>query len=306
TESVNSESEEEEETPKENTETESVPPTSSESNTESVEASANGTAAGKIIETFISPYSAKYSYNNVYMKNTSGINIDLKSELSAKLKFKINKGDSPEVLIVHTHATECYMKEKRDYYTNGDAFRTTDNNDNVTHMGEIIANKLKAAGIGVIHDKTQHDYPAYTGSYSRSEVTIKEYLKKYPSIKIVLDLHRDSITVNENDRSRPVAEIDGKRAAQVMLLMGSESGSIKNHPEWRENFRLAIKLQQTMEVMYPGLARPIVLASKLYNQNLTTGSMLLELGTESNLKNEAEYSAELVGNALASLLNTLR
>ena len=228
-----------------------------------------------------------------------------KSELEAKLSFKIKKTSEPEVLIVHTHATERYMEEKRDYYTVSDAFRTTDNNKNITHIGEIIAKRLTDAGIGVIHDRTQHDYPSYTGSYSRSEKTIKEYLAKYPSIKIVLDIHRDSITVNENDRTRPVAEIDGKRAAQVMLLMGSESGSVKNFPNWRENFRLGVKLQQTMEVMYPGLARPMVLASKLYNQNLTTGSMLLEIGTESNLTAEAEYTGELVGNALVSLINTL-
>jgi stage II sporulation protein P len=88
--------------------------------------------------------------------------------------------------------------------------------------------------------------------------------------------------------------------------MGSQSGTVKNHPNWRENFRLALRLQQTLEVMYPGLARPIVLASKLYNQNLTTGSLLIEMGTESNTLSEAEYSAELTANALVSLLNTLR
>lgn len=266
----------------------------------------NGTALGKISEQFLSPYSAKYSYNNVYMKNSSGIDINLADELAAKLKFTIKKSGEPEVLIMHTHATESYMNEVRDYYTAADPSRTTDNDKNVTHIGEIIANKLKAAGIGVVHDKTQHDHPAYTGSYSRSEVTVNEYLKKYPSIKIVLDIHRDSISLNETDRVRPVAEINGKRAAQVMLCMGSQSGTVKNHPNWRENFRLALRLQQTLEVMYPGLARPIVLASKLYNQNLTTGSLLIEMGTESNTLSEAEYSAELTANALISLLNTLR
>lgn len=279
--------------------------TEASSNNASVEASTTGQAAGKIIEQFISPYNAKYSYNNVYMKNTSGININLATELKAKLGFKIKKSSEPQVLIVHTHATECYMNEKRDYYTSTDAARTTNNSKNVTHIGEIVAAKLKNAGIGVLHDKTQHDHPVYTGSYSRAEVTIKEYLKKYPSIKIVLDIHRDSISSGESDRIRPVAEINGKRAAQVMLCMGSQSGTVKNHPNWRENFRLAAKFQQTMEVMYPGLARPMVLASKLYNQNLTTGSLLLEVGTDSNLLSEAEYSASLVGDALVGLLNTL-
>lgn len=263
-------------------------------------------ALGKIKEQFLSPYSAKYSYNNVYMKNTSGIDIDLKEELAASLKFKITKGKEPEVLIMHTHATECYSEELRDYYTAADNSRTTDNEKNVTHIGDIIAERLETAGFSVLHDRTHHDHPAYTGSYSRSEVTVNEYLSRYPSIKIVIDIHRDSISLNETDRVRPVAEIDGKRAAQVMLCMGSQSGTVKNHPDWRENMRLALKLQQTFEVMYPGLARPMVLASKLYNQNLTIGSILLEVGTESNTMEEAEYSAELTAKALISLLNTLR
>ncbi len=272
----------------------------------SVAVNTNGQAQGKISEQFLSPYSAKHSFNNVYMKNTSGIDINLADELAAKIKFKIEKNGSPQVLIMHTHATECYMGEARDYYTSADNSRTTDNGENVTHIGDIIAQKLESAGIGVIHDKTQHDYPSYTGSYSRSEATVNEYLRQYPSIKIVLDIHRDSIALNETDRVRPVAEINGRRAAQVMLCMGSQSGTVKNHPNWRENFRLALKLQQTLEVMYPGLARPLVLASKLYNQNLTTGSLLIEMGTESNTLAEAEYSAELTANALISLLNTLR
>ncbi len=278
---------------------------SKEDSPSSVPASTEGRAQGSIVKQFISPYSAKYSYNSVYMKNTSGISINIKDELLKQLTFKIKKSTEPEVLIIHTHATETYMSEERDYYTSTDPSRTTDNQKNVTHIGEIVAGKLKAAGFGVIHDKTQHDYPAYSGSYSRSEVTVKEYLKKYSSIKIVLDIHRDSITLNETDRVKPVAEVKGKNAAQVMLCMGSQSGAVKGHPKWRENLRLALRLQQTMEVMYPGLARPMVLASKLYNQHLSTGSLLLEVGTESNLLSEAEYSAELVGNALVGLLNTL-
>ncbi len=282
-------------------------PTDSESkeNTSSLPVSADSTAAGKIVKQFISPYAAKLSYNNVYMKNSSGVTVNIKDELSKAIGFKIEKSPEPQVLIMHTHATECFMNEERDYYTSSDPARTTDNSKNITHIGEIVAARLKSAGIGVVQDKTQHDYPAYSGSYSRSEVTVKEYLKKYPSIKIVLDIHRDSISLSGGDRSRPVKEIGGRNAAQVMLCMGSETGAVKGHPNWKENLKLALRFQQTMEVMYPGLARPLVLASKLYNQHLTTGSMLIEVGTESNLLSEAEYSAELVGDALAGFLNTL-
>lgn len=279
--------------------------TSSAPSSEAVETASPAQAVGKIYEQFFSPYSAGLSYNNIYIKNAAGLSLDLKAELATPVAFKIDKNDQPQVLIVHTHATESYMQTERDFYTAADESRTTDNLKNVVYVGETLANVLRQAGIAVVHDETRHDYPSYTGSYERAAVTIREYLEKYPSIKIVIDLHRDSIAVNETDRAKPTVTVGGRKAAQVMLCMGSQSGAVTGFPEWKQNFRLAARLQQTMEVMYPGLARPMLLASKKYNENLTTGSMLLEVGTESNTLAEATLSAELVGNALVSLLNTL-
>jgi stage II sporulation protein P len=120
----------------------------------------------------------------------------------------------------------------------------------------------------------------------------------------VLDLHRDSVS-SGSDKVKLSTEIEGKKAAQVMLVMGSQSGSIKDHPNWQENLKLALKLQQTLEQKYPTLARPLSLMSKKYNQSLTTGSLLIEIGTEANTLEEACYSAELVGEALVTLLNSL-
>lgn len=263
-------------------------------------------AVGKIFEQFLSPYAAKYGYNGIYMKNNTGISVDIKKEMSETFSLPLKKTDEPQVLIVHTHATECYMPEERDFYTAADKFRSVDNDKNVTQIGEIIAEKLRAGGIAVIHDRTQHDYPTYNGSYGRAAKTINEYLKKYPSIKIVVDVHRDSIAMTENDRCKPTVSIKGKKAAQVMLVMGSQTGSVSNFPNWRKNLRLALRYQQTMEAMYPGLARPLVLCSSRYNEDLTSGSMLLEVGTDGNTFEEACYSAELAGEALAALLNTLK
>ena len=263
-------------------------------------------AIGKIYEQFLSPYSAKLSYNGIYIKNSTGLSVDIKQELASSLELKIAKTSEPQVLIVHTHATESYMMEERDYYTAADASRSTDNSKNVIKVGEIIAETLKNGGIGVIHDKTQHDHPSYNGSYTRAAKTINEYLNKYPSIKVVIDVHRDSIAMTGNDKAKPTAEINGKKAAQVMLVVGSETGSVTGFPNWRQNFRLALRYQQTLEIMYPGLARQMLFASRKYNMNLTKGSMLLEVGTDSNTLEEACYSGELAGKALASLLNTLR
>ena len=131
-------------------------------------------------------------------------------------------------------------------------------------VGNIVADKLNAAGITTLHDTTEHDYPKYTGSYSRAAKTINGYLKKYPSIKIVLDLHRDA-AANGNDKIKLTTEIGGKRAAQVMLVMGSQSGSQTHFPNWKENLKLALRLQQTLENKYPAPARPLSLTSSGYN-----------------------------------------
>ena len=267
-----------------------------------VAAGENSTVSGKITERFIGSQTASDSYNNVHIRNNTGVDVDIKKALSTAIKFKIEKNAEPQVLIVHTHTTESYMQENRDYYTKADASRTTDVSKNMAAIGERVAAELKAAGIGVIHDKTLHDYPSYTGSYTQSAKTIKAYLKKYPSIKVVLDVHRDAVSGEGTEKIKLVSEQGGKKAAQVMLVMGSQTGNVTGFPEWKQNFRLAVRFQQKMETMYEGLARPLYFMSRKYNQNLTTGSMLLEVGTEANCMEEALYSGTLAGKALAATL----
>ena len=268
-------------------------------------ASATGTVSGKVIEKFISPYTANTSYNNVYLKNNTDIDINLKEFVDGKLGFNIEKNSEPQVLILHTHATESYLRHNESYYTDTDYSRTTNNEYNMVALGKIISDKLNENGITTLHDTTQHDYPSYSDSYSRAADTICNYTKKYPSIKIVIDLHRDAIAANDTDKVKVTTEIDGKKAAQIMLVMGSQSGNVKNFPDWRENLKLATKLQQTIESMYPSLARSIHFMPKNYNESLTTGSMLIEIGTDGNTLDEAKYSAELLSNALIELLKRI-
>lgn len=271
--------------------------------TETVEVM-TGDIKGKIIEKYISPYTAATSYDGVYMKNSTGTKIDIKSFLEAKLSFSLTKTEKPQVLILHTHATETYMPTDSEYYTSKYTSRTTDNSKNMVRIGEIVTAHLENAGISVIHVKTQHDYPSYSGSYSAAAKTICEYIKKYPTIKVVLDLHRDALA-SGNDKYKLVSTINGKKAAQVMLVMGSQTGNVTNFPNWKENLKLAVRLQQIFEKTYPTLARPMVVASKNYNQSLTTGSLLIEFGTDANALSEAEYSAQLVGDCLVKLLKGL-
>lgn len=285
-----------------------IPTNNTDTTTEKAEVIATGSGAtvkGKIIEKFISPYTAKSSYNNVYLKNSTDLDVDIKSLLNAKLGFKVQKNDKPQVLILHTHATETYMVDNADHYTDAYTSRSQSTENNMVALGKIVADKLNSAGIKTIHDTTLHDSPSYNESYSRAAKTINSYKSKYDSIKIVIDLHRDAISANDTDKVKLTADIDGKKAAQIMLVMGSQSGNVTNFPKWKENLKLAFKLQQTVEVMYPSLARSLSLMPKNYNQSLTTGSMLIEIGTDGNTLEEAKYSAELLSNALVALLNTL-
>ncbi len=260
---------------------------------------------GKIESRYISPYTASLHYDKVYLKNSTDLKLDIKALLESKLGFKIEKNDEPQVLIMHTHTTESYVAESTGYYTEEYTSRNTDNSKNMAKMGQIVTDILNAEGIKTLHDATQHDYPKYSGSYTRAAKTVNSYLKKYPSIKIVVDLHRDAISAGENDKVKLVTEIEGKKAAQVMLVMGSNSGSTQNHPKWKENLKLALKLQQTIENEYPTLARPLSLMPKNYNQSLTTGSLLIEIGTDANSLDEAMYSSSLVAKCLSIIIKKI-
>lgn len=273
-----------------------------ESKSDAVPTAAREAAIGTVSEKFISPYTAKASYKNIYVKNSSGLDVDIKSLYEAKLSYKIDKKSEPQVLIMHTHTTESFLEESRDFYTASDKSRTTDETKNMVALGNIVTQKLNEAGINTLHDKTTHDYPSYNESYKRASKTILSYLKKYPSIKIVIDMHRDAITPSANEKVKLTTEIGGKKAAQIMLVMGSQSGSVTNFPNWQENLKLALKLQEKLESKYPSLARSLSLMSRNYNESLSTGSMLIEIGTDANSLEEVSYSATLLGNALSELL----
>lgn len=258
---------------------------------------------GNIIQKTVSAYNAKQNFGKIYMNNKSGASVDIESELYSKLEFKVEKGTEPQILIYHTHTTESYLLEDKSAYTEADNTRTTDNTKNVVAVGEKIAEQLRNAGYTVLHDETFHDYPSYNGSYNRSLDTVKKILKENPSIKIAIDVHRDAI-LSGDDKIAPTVKVNGKEAAQVMLVMGSETGSIKGHPDWRQNLRLALKLQYVFESTYPGFARALSLKTAKYNQHLTTGSMLIEMGSDANTLEQALYSGELVGKSLVTLLNS--
>ncbi|MEG1996699.1 MAG: stage II sporulation protein P [Oscillospiraceae bacterium] len=244
--------------------------------------------------------------NNTFLKNCTTVSRDsILGTLKQKPTFKISANKSPEVLIMHTHATEAYQPLCLDWFDRSYNSRTTDNTKNTVRVGDEIQKQLELAGIGVIHNATQHDYPSYTGAYERSCATVKDILSKNPSIKVVLDVHRDAIQPNNNTLIAPTAQINGKSAAQVMIISGCDNGKM-NMPKYMENLKLSSLLQSQMGADYPGLSRPILFDYRKYNQDLTTGSILLEMGGHGNSLEQAIYSGELVGKALAKSLLTLK
>lgn len=216
-------------------------------------------------------------------------------------EYDINIGEEPLVLIIHTHATESYMPFESDYYDEEFNSRTTDEASNVIAVGDEIARSLTENGINVIHDRTLHDYPSHTGSYERSAETIRSILEQYPSIKIVLDIHRDSITALDGAKIAPVVEIDGQKAAQVMIVSGCDDGTL-DMPDYMQNFRLACHIQNNTERTYSGLMRPILFDYQKYNQDITPGSLLIEVGSAANSLDQAKYAGYLLGECIASAL----
>lgn len=233
------------------------------------------------------------------VRNLTDVSNDrLISESRLAPDFTVETGSEPQILIMHTHATESYEPYERDFYDSSFNSRTTDKHMNMAAVGDAIAEQLEGAGIGVIHDTTMHDYPSYNGSYDRSRETVQAILEEYPSIKIVLDVHRDAIERSDGERIAPIAEIDGRNAAQIMIISGCDDGTM-GMPDCMKNFRFACMLQQQLESDCEGLTRPILFDYRKYNQDMTTGSILIEVGGHANSIDQAVYSGELIGKALA-------
>ena len=157
------------------------------------------------------------------------------------------------------------------------------------------------AGIPVLHDRTLYDYPSYSGAYDRSLAAIETALAEYPSIHFILDVHRDAIEDAEGNEYKVISETGQGSAAQLTLVVGSD-GSGLPHPNWMENLRLAVALQNQIAGEEPTLMRPILLRKSRYNQHAATGSLLVEVGAAGNAPEEAELAARLFARQLAELL----
>ncbi len=242
------------------------------------------------------------SYDNFYVKNISSANINISELLNARLSYSAANDYSPQVLIVHTHTSESYMDTDAGFYYESYSARSNDDKKNVTAVGKAIADELTLCGIGAIHDATHHDAPGYNGSYERSMETIQQYLQKYPSICVVLDIHRDALVANDDAIIKPTFTVNGKKAAQIMIMCGCDTEGVNDFSFWQENLKLALKLQSKAETLYPGMTRPLYFGDFTYNMNANSGSLLIEIGTHANTLDEAKYTGKLLGNVLAQVL----
>lgn len=251
-------------------------------------------APGDIVERTLVPTTTQgyVTGEGLYLYNRTDKVVDLAGALHRAVDFRLSPADQgPQILIIHTHATEAYTQDGTDIYDpSGDA-RTLDEHCNMLRVGDEMERVFTELGLSVLHDRGTYDHPKYAGSYGRSGPAAADYLAKYPSIKLVLDVHRDALVGGDGTVYKAVADIDGAKAAQVMLVVAGA------HPGWEDNLALAARVQKSLDTLYPTLARPMTLRDSVYNQDLCPGSLLVEVGCHGNTLQEALTGARLFARA---------
>lgn len=232
----------------------------------------------------------------VEVNSHCGYEADVEAWISQPLRLQLQKSE-PTVLIVHSHGTECYVNQEG-YEESGD-HRTKDDRYNVVSVGAELKKVLEAGGISVIHDTKMHDDPSYNAAYSQSRKSVRDYLKEYPSISMVLDIHRDALVNKNGEQTGVTVEKDGKKIAQLMLVVGTDVRL--SHPDWPENMALAVKLHALLEKNVPGICRPISFRSQRFNQDLSPGALLVEVGAAGNTRQEALAAAKVLGETILQL-----
>lgn len=258
--------------------------------------------SGNIEEKQMGATSKTVKYGNLKIDNKTFENISVKNLLSETPSYGTVTKDKPYILIYHTHSTEGYEMLDLGWYSDDYNSRTADKSKNMVRVGDELTKTLQEAGYNVIHDRNIYD-TSYNGAYARSRVSVDKYLKQYPSVAITLDVHRDAIHYESGTKCKPTAVIDGKKAAQVMIISGCEGDGVENFSSWKENLTFALNLQSAVEEKNSGLMRPIFFCNRKYNMDATPCSLLLEFGTDANTLEEAVYSAQLMGESLAGMLD---
>ena len=249
------------------------------------------------VQTVAIPSFSAADMSDIQIRYSCDFRPDMEKLLAQPLNWDL-QGTEPTVLILHTHTTESYTKSKGEKYQESSDFRTLDEDYNMVSIGDRVAEYLTKQGISVIHDRELHDYPSYNGSYTHSRNAAAEYLEKYPSIRLILDLHRDASGDLDN-QMRTHAKVNGKDCAQLMVVIGTNA--TRKHPNWEENLALGLKLHAQLERTAPGITRPLTLREQRFNQDLLAGALLIEVGSAGNTHEEALRAAEVLAEAIIQL-----
>ncbi len=233
----------------------------------------------------------------VEVNSVCGYDADLPTLLQKPLVWDLT-GQEPTVLILHTHGTESY--EKTGDYTESSAYRTLDTDYNVVSIGAEIKRQLESSGIRVIHDTTMHDHPSYSSSYSHARTKIRSVMEENPSVALVLDIHRDSVENGGGKQISFTVDSGEKKVAQLMFVVGTDANGL-DHPNWRENMALAVKLHAQLEKNTPGICRSISFRSQRFNQDLSPGALIVEVGSAGNTHEQAMEAARLLAQAIKEL-----
>lgn len=224
---------------------------------------------------------------------------DLEELMRQPLSWDLDAGQ-PTVLILHTHGCEAYTQVPGQQYASFGSYRTRDPGHNMVAIGELLAQRLEAAGIHVIHDKTLHDDPSYNVAYSSARESVETYLAMYPSIQLVLDLHRDAATYADGTQYATSVMVGGEEIAQLMLVMGTDSTGLP-YPNWQKNLSVALKLLAQLERTAPGITRTTTLRTSRYNQDLHSAMLLVEVGSAGNTLQQAKATARILADAIIAL-----
>lgn len=229
----------------------------------------------------------------VAIHNLAGYSVDVEKLMGQDLNWQL-RGEEPTVLILHTHGTESYRNTEG--YKESTRYRTEDENYNMISVGDRLTALLEEGGIRVLHDRKPYDLPSYSGSYTQARAAIEKVLEEYPSVQLILDLHRDAMT---DAAGNQMAYTNGA-AAKLMVVSGSDAGGL-NYPGWEKNLSLAVKLQAVLERQTPGICRPLSFRTGRYNQDLFPNMLLVEVGAAGNTRQEALLAMETLAESILEM-----
>ncbi len=231
------------------------------------------------------------------INNLTGYSIDPERSLLTPLNWDLSQ-EGPAVLILHTHTTESY-NNMNDYVETA-SYRTLDQEYNMVSIGAEVTRLLREGGVQVIHDTTVYDTPSYDDAYSLARQAVRQHLEQNPSIRLVLDIHRDAAQDAAGNQIAYTSDLGGDTAAQLMIVSGSDASGLA-YPNWQENLNLAVQLQTAIQRRNPGICRPLSFRAQRYNQDLHPGMLLVEVGSAGNTHQQAVLAARALAQGVLDM-----